>query len=84
MNAHRIETRLERDGMLLLTGLPFQAGDSVNIIILECTESRTLRPPRRMNRTAQERADAFRNWATRHRQGADIPDEALHREAMYD
>ena len=35
MNAHRIETVLTEDGTLTLRGLPFQAGDTVEVIILE-------------------------------------------------
>ena len=35
MNAHEIETVLTEDGTLTLRGLPFHAGDSVEVIILE-------------------------------------------------
>ncbi|MFB2876059.1 hypothetical protein [Floridanema aerugineum] len=35
MNAHKIETTLTDNGTLLLKDLPFQAGDSVEIIILK-------------------------------------------------
>ena len=34
MQAHRVETRLKRDGMLTLRDLPFQAGEVVEVIIL--------------------------------------------------
>ena len=34
MNAHHIETTIVKDGTLVLEGLPFQAGDSVEVIIL--------------------------------------------------
>ncbi|MBI3650904.1 MAG: hypothetical protein HY231_07620 [Acidobacteria bacterium] len=34
MNAHHLETTVEKDGMLVLEGLPFQAGDSVEVIII--------------------------------------------------
>ena len=34
MNAHHVETTLVKDGTLVLEGLPFQAGDSVEVIIL--------------------------------------------------
>ncbi len=34
MNAHRIETTLKQDGTLILSGLPFHAGESVEVIIL--------------------------------------------------
>lgn len=35
MNAHKIETVLTEDGTLMLQGLPFHAGDAVEVIILE-------------------------------------------------
>ncbi len=35
MNAYRIETILDETGTLRLRDLPFQAGDAVEIIILE-------------------------------------------------
>jgi hypothetical protein len=35
MNAHRIETILTENGTLILRGIPFQAGDTVEVIILE-------------------------------------------------
>ncbi|BCL37125.1 hypothetical protein [Nostoc sp. MS1] len=35
MKAHRIETTLTEDGTLIIKDLPFQAGESVEIIILE-------------------------------------------------
>ena len=35
MNAHRIETVLTETGTLILRGIPFQAGDTVEVIILE-------------------------------------------------
>ncbi|BAB77805.1 hypothetical protein NIES23_40680 [Trichormus variabilis NIES-23] len=35
MKAHRVETTLTEDGILVLTNLPFQAGEAVEIIILE-------------------------------------------------
>jgi hypothetical protein len=34
MNTHRIETTLVKDGTLVLEELPFQAGDSVEVIIV--------------------------------------------------
>ncbi len=38
MQAYRVETTLEQDGMLMLNNLPFQAGEAVEVIIL-------VRPP---------------------------------------
>ncbi|MBS3030357.1 MAG: hypothetical protein HCA25_25870 [Dolichospermum sp. DET50] len=35
MNAHKIETALTEDGTLLLQGLPFHAGDVMEVIILQ-------------------------------------------------
>jgi hypothetical protein len=35
MNAHKVEVTLTQDSRLTLEGLPFQAGDAVEIIILE-------------------------------------------------
>jgi hypothetical protein len=35
MNAHRVETIINQDGMLTLKDIPFQAGDAVEVIILE-------------------------------------------------
>lgn len=35
MNAHKVETVLSEDGTLMLKGLPFYAGDAVEVIILE-------------------------------------------------
>jgi hypothetical protein len=35
MNAHRIETTINQDGTLTLDELPFQAGDEVEVIIIE-------------------------------------------------
>ena len=35
MNAHKIETSLTEDGILVLKDLPFHAGDVVEVIILQ-------------------------------------------------
>ncbi|MDZ8052696.1 MAG: hypothetical protein RMX68_015950 [Aulosira sp. ZfuVER01] len=35
MNAHKVEVVLSEDGTLTLQGLPFHAGDAVEVIILE-------------------------------------------------
>jgi hypothetical protein len=35
MNAHKVEVTLTQNSTLVLEGLPFQAGDAVEIIILE-------------------------------------------------
>lgn len=35
MNAHKLAATLKQDGTILLEGLPFHAGDTVEIIILE-------------------------------------------------
>ena len=41
MNAHKVEAVLSEDGTLILRGLPFHAGDAVEVIILEV---KTLQP----------------------------------------
>jgi hypothetical protein len=40
MNAHKVETVLAEDGILILKGLPFRAGDQVEAIVLEPDFSR--------------------------------------------
>jgi hypothetical protein len=35
MQAHKIEVILSENGMLVLKGLPFRAGETVEVIILE-------------------------------------------------
>ncbi len=40
MIAHRIETTIGEDSSLTLPNLPFKAGASVEVIILECTGSK--------------------------------------------
>lgn len=35
MNVHRVETTINQDGTLTLNGIPFQAGDEVEVIIAE-------------------------------------------------
>jgi hypothetical protein len=35
MNAHKVEVTLAQNGTLTLEGLPFHAGDAVEVIILE-------------------------------------------------
>ncbi len=35
MNAYKVETVVTEDGTLILQGLPFHAGDAVEVIILE-------------------------------------------------
>jgi hypothetical protein len=35
MNAHKLTVTFSEEGKLVLTGLPFQVGDTVEIIILE-------------------------------------------------
>jgi hypothetical protein len=34
MNVHRVETTLNQDGTLILSDLPFHAGDAVEVIVL--------------------------------------------------
>ena len=37
MNAHRVETVIRRDRTVLLEDLPFEAGESVEVIISQCS-----------------------------------------------
>jgi len=41
MNAHRVETTINQDGTLTINGLPFQAGDEVEVIIFERTQKQS-------------------------------------------
>lgn len=41
MNAHRVETTINQDGTLILKDIPFQAGDAVEVIILERSPKRS-------------------------------------------
>ena len=38
MNAHKVEAVLNQDGTLTITNLPFSAGTSVEVIVLERSE----------------------------------------------
>lgn len=40
MNAHRVETVIRQDKTVLLEDLPFQAGESVKVVISQCTSKR--------------------------------------------
>jgi len=33
MSTHRVKTTIDKDGTLILTNLPFKAGDSVEVVI---------------------------------------------------
>jgi hypothetical protein len=39
MNAHKLAATFAEDGKLLLTGLPFHAGSTVEVIILESSNT---------------------------------------------
>ncbi len=41
MQAHRIETTVQKDGKLVIQDIPFQAGEMVEVIILPVLKSRT-------------------------------------------
>lgn len=45
MKAYRVELVLAENGVLTLTGLPFHAGESVEIIVLEHPEKSATTPP---------------------------------------
>jgi hypothetical protein len=44
MNAHKLAVTLIEDGTLVLKGLPFHAGDTVEIIILEQPKEQSTSP----------------------------------------
>ncbi|WP_204149993.1 hypothetical protein [Leptolyngbya sp. CCY15150] len=44
MNAHKLAATLLEDGILVLKGLPFHAGDTVEIIILEQPKEQSASP----------------------------------------
>ncbi len=44
MQAHKIETVVSENGTLVLKGLPFQAGEAVEVIILERPKQRDSHP----------------------------------------
>ncbi|QKD82775.1 hypothetical protein HPC62_11790 [Thermoleptolyngbya sichuanensis A183] len=46
MNAYKLAATLIEDGTLILKGLPFHAGDTVEIIILEQSKEQSASPPR--------------------------------------
>ncbi len=45
MKAHKIATTLTEDGKLVLQGLPFYAGDMVEVILLHQTQAQNPSPP---------------------------------------
>jgi hypothetical protein len=45
MNAYKLAATLMEDGTLVLKGLPFHAGDTVEIIILEQPQEKPTFPP---------------------------------------
>ncbi|MDB9519989.1 hypothetical protein PN466_23875 [Roseofilum reptotaenium CS-1145] len=44
MNAYKLTAILKEDGTLLLEGLPFEAGEAVEVIILEQSKELTVSP----------------------------------------
>lgn len=49
VNAHKIETTIAEDGTLTLKGLPFQAGEAVEVIVLQRPLSKSLPPDETAN-----------------------------------
>jgi hypothetical protein len=45
MQAHKIEAVLSENGTLVLEGLPFQAGEAVEVIILERPKPQSISSP---------------------------------------
>jgi hypothetical protein len=56
MNAYKVETILSEDGTLILKELPFQAGDAVEVIVLE----RVKQPERTAANQAENHPDPLR------------------------
>jgi len=44
INAHKLETVLTEDGTLTLQGLPWKAGESVEVIILNVSMDKVVKP----------------------------------------
>ena len=59
MQAHKIETVIEQNGKLILNGLPFKAGDTVEIIILETNSKRKNENPYSLRGTPYKYEDPF-------------------------
>ncbi|MBD2518256.1 hypothetical protein H6G93_25430 [Nostoc sp. FACHB-973] len=59
MKAHRIETKLTQNGTLILEDLPFQAGETVEIIILERFPQPSESNPYRLRGTVIRYDDPF-------------------------
>jgi hypothetical protein len=57
MNAYKIETILSEDGILTLKGLPFHAGDAVEVIILERSRSVSERESTNQVKKAEDQAE---------------------------
>lgn len=79
----------EDGGLYLSPELLGEAAKHHQFILETTGESIVLRPVSDSqaiweSRTPQERAAAFRRWATEHRNNANLPDDALRRENIYD
>lgn len=59
MNAHRIETTLTTKGMLTLQDLPFDAGATVEVIVLERADEASSAPTYPLRGTVARYDDPF-------------------------
>lgn len=57
MQAMRLETTVGNDGTILLSGLPWQAGESVEVIVLQQTAPKVVRADRPLARTCERPFD---------------------------
>ena len=77
-------TALMHKAIKILQGLPEEEQDRVAAQILQDLNGGDLLHPFWETATPEERAEAFRQWASRHKGGPGLPAEALRRENMYD
>jgi hypothetical protein len=89
MTMNSIVKTNEDGGLYLSPELLGEAAKHHQFILETTGESIVLRPvsvSRTIweSRTPQERAAAFRQWTAEHRNDANLPDEALRRENIYD
>ena len=73
MDAIRINTKLEIDGEIRLTGLPYKKGEQVELILLPLAEA-SLEPRRTITAQRLRKSDVIGLWKGR----ADIQDSATY------
>ena len=77
-------TALLQKAIETLRNLPEQEQDRIAEQILEDFGDGNGHKPFWETATSEERAEAFRQWASRHKGGPGLPAEALRRENMYE